>query len=444
VNGQRIVINRAAGVGDLRAALDLRLVGEYGDPFTLALGGRVWFPTGDSSKFLGDDRVRVGPHLAAAGDVGAMAYAANVGVIYRANAEPFVGHPTGSEVNYGVALGLRAVEKKLLIGPELFGTSVVSDSGAFLAGRTTPLALLGSLHYTAGDVRLGLGAGPGLSHAAGTSAFRALASIEYVPGPAAASPPPDADGDSIEDAEDACPEVKGVRTDDPKTNGCPADRDADGVADSIDACPDTAGVKTDDPKTNGCPPTADSDGDGVLDGVDACPQVAGVRTDDPKTNGCPPDGDKDGVADSVDACPTTPGEPNQDPKKNGCPAAIADNQIQITEQIKFRTGKAILDPASNPALDALLKIVLAHPEIPKIRVEGHTDNTGADMMNKRLSESRAGAVATWLNKRGVPRQKLTVVGHGPDKPIDSNDTDEGRANNRRVEFHIEGEGGLKQ
>jgi OmpA-OmpF porin, OOP family len=470
VNGQRIVGNGGAGVGDFRIAADLRLIGNYGDAFTLGFGGRIWFPTGDAQKLLGDGDFRGGPRLAAAGDVGALAYAASVGVIYRENNQPFAGHPTGSEVDFGLALGLRAAEKKLLIGPEFYGSTVVADSNAVFGARTTPLAILGSGHYTAGDFRFGLGAGPGLSHAAGTAAFRALASIEFVPR-VEPPPPPDRDGDGIPDDQDACPDVRGVRTDDPRTNGCPPDRDHDGIIDAEDACPDVPGVRTDDPKTNGCPPDRDKDGiidaedacpdvpgvrtedpktngcppdrdkDGIIDAEDACPDVPGVRTDDPKTNGCPSDRDKDGIPDTVDACPDAPGPPNADPKKNGCPLAIIkDNQIQITEQIKFRFGLAVLDPVSDPVLDAVLKVMQAHTEILKVTVEGHTDNKGTAELNKRLSNARAGAVVAWLVQHGIDPTHLTSIGFGLERPIDTNDTDAGRANNRRVEFHIKGEG----
>jgi OOP family OmpA-OmpF porin len=422
VNGQRIVDTGGAGVGDLRAALDLRLIGKYGDAFTLALGGRIWFPTGDQQAFLGDGDVRVGPHLAAAGDVGAFAYAASVAVIYRGNNQPFGGHPTGTEADFGLAAGVRAVDGKLLIGPELSGSTVIADSSAIFGSRTTPLALLGSGHYTAGAFRFGLGAGPGLSHAAGTAAFRGLLSLEFVPGMAVPPPPP--------------PDELVVA---PPVIEPPPDRDRDGIVDSEDACPDVPGIRTDDPKTNGCP--SDRDKDGIYDSEDACPDVPGVRTDDPKTNGCPSDRDHDGIPDALDACPDVPGPANPDPKKNGCPLAfVKDNQIQITEQIKFRFGLADLDPASNDVLDAVLSVMRSHTEIPKIRVEGHTDNKGSAELNRRLSNARAAAVADWLVKHGIERSHLTSAGFGFDRPIDTNDTDVGRANNRRVEFHIEGEG----
>jgi OOP family OmpA-OmpF porin len=416
VAGQRIVGSSSGGLGDLRLAADVRIWGTYGDPFTLALGGRVWFPTGDAAKLLGDDAIRLGPRLAAAGDIGAFAYATSLGITYRGNDATLAGHPTGSEVNFGAAFGVRLLDKKLLVGPELWGSTVVSDSSAFFGERTTPLAALGSGHFTAGDFRVGLGAGPGLSHAAGTAVFRALASLEWAPGIEEASPAP-------------APPLS-------TAPAPPSDRDGDDIPDVVDACPDVPGVKTDDPKTNGCPP--DRDNDGIPDNVDACPDVPGIKTDDPKTNGCPPDRDNDVIPDNVDACPDVPGPANPDPKKNGCPIAfLTDTQIRITDQIKFRFGLAELDPASDAVLQAVLAITKTHAEIQKVRVEGHTDNVGSADFNRTLSRARAAAVADWVVKHGIDKKRVAAEGFGPTRPLEPNDTDAGRAANRRVEFHIE-------
>ncbi len=195
-------------------------------------------------------------------------------------------------------------------------------------------------------------------------------------------------------------------------------------------------MKSDDPAKNGCPP--DRDGDGIPDTVDACPDIAGVKSEDPTKNGCPPDRDGDGIPDPVDACPDAPGPADNDPKKNGCPLArIEDGQVRITEQVKFKTGSAVLLPESDPVLIAVALLLKDHPEITKIRVEGHTDNRGAAALNKKLSNERASAVAKWLAGRGVDKKRLVSKGFGLEKPLDSNETEEGRQNNRRVEFHIE-------
>jgi OmpA-OmpF porin, OOP family len=447
LNGTTYVPPSSASIGDIRLGADVRLVGEFGDPFTAALGVQVHLPTGKQSDYTGDGKVRVVPRLLGAGEVGAFSYAVKLGLQYRALDGSFASSPIGTEVLFGAAAGIRAADKNLLIGPELYGSTVVTNGDAAFKKLSTPLEILFGAHYTfASDFRAGLGVGPGLTRGFGTPQVRVLASFEFIPAIVPPPPPPsDRDKDGIIDSEDACPDTPGVKTDDPKTNGCPrapSDRDKDGIIDAEDACPDTPGVKTDDPKTNGCPPPpADRDKDGVPDVEDACPDTPGVKTDDPKTNGCPPpppDRDKDGIPDPEDACPDIPGPKNEDPKKNGCPEArIEAGEIKILQQVKFKTASAVILPESDGILTAVMTIFNEHPEIKKVRVEGHTDNRGGAAMNMGLSSRRAASVATWLIKHGVDKSRLTSKGFGLTKPIDSNTTDEGRQNNRRVEFHID-------
>jgi outer membrane protein OmpA-like peptidoglycan-associated protein len=106
------------------------------------------------------------------------------------------------------------------------------------------------------------------------------------------------------------------------------------------------------------------------------------------------------------------------------------------EQVKFKTASAEILKESDAILDAVAKTLADHPEIKKVRVEGHTDNVGQPENNKNLSKRRAASVVEALVKRKIDRAKLTSEGVGQDRPIDSNDTDAGRQNNRRVEFHI--------
>jgi OOP family OmpA-OmpF porin len=438
--------NSATTIGDIRLAADLRLIGEYRGPIEFAVGLAAYLPTGSQDAFTGDGKVRLAPRLLMAGEVGAFVYAAQAGFLYRANDSGFDGAATGSEVFMTAAAGLRVADQRLVLGPELYGSTNVTSGDAFFARRTSPFEVLFGAHYMATrDVRIGAGFGPGLTRGLGAPEFRGLVSLEYAPAiaePVAEKPRElDRDHDGILDAEDACPDVPGIRTDDPKTNGCPppADRDKDGVLDADDACPDDPGVKTDDPKTNGCPPPKDRDQDGILDADDACPDEAGVKTDDPKTNGCPPpkDRDKDGILDADDACPDAPGPANPDPKKNGCPAArVESGQIKILERVEFENNSAKLRPESDRILNAVLDVMNAHPEFGKLAVQGHTDNHGAAAYNKRLSEQRAAAVMKWLIDHGVARARLSAQGFGLERPIDTNNTEEGRQNNRRVEFHI--------
>jgi outer membrane protein OmpA-like peptidoglycan-associated protein len=129
-----------------------------------------------------------------------------------------------------------------------------------------------------------------------------------------------------------------------------------------------------------------------------------------------------------------------DPRTNGCPPAridIVKQEILITEPIRFKFDSAVILPESDRILDAVREILAAHPEIAHMRVEGHTDHKGSARYNQGLSQRRAQAVVTWLTRHGIDRRRLTAQGFGFARPIDTNDTEEGRQSNRRVEFHLE-------
>jgi outer membrane protein OmpA-like peptidoglycan-associated protein len=470
VNGVRYAPNAGASIGDVRLAADVRLFGKYDDPFTLAAGLAVYLPSGSRAAFTGDGTLRVQPRMLAAGRIGSFfVYAARVGFDVRTLSESFGGTELGSEITFSAAAGVKCIADRLVIGPEIFGSTIVGSSdGAFSSGNTPLEVLLGAHYAFLPDWRVGAGVGPGITQGLGAPAVRSVLSIEWTPAPAIPRPdsdhdgiwdgddacptipgvatgdpatngcPPDRDHDGIPDGQDACPEVPGVKTDNPATNGCPPDGDGDGVPDAEDACPMIAGVHTGDPKTNGCPP--DRDADGVPDAEDACPMVPGVKTGDPKTNGCPADRDADGVLDTEDACPEQPGPRDPDPKKNGCPAAFLEGtQIKIRDPFKFRFNSIELDPAGDPILEAVLAFLKAHPELKRVRVEGHTDDVGGVEFNRKLSDGRAASVRKWLVTHGIDGSRLTSHGFGQERPVDSNATEEGRRNNRRVEFHTDQE-----
>jgi outer membrane protein OmpA-like peptidoglycan-associated protein/opacity protein-like surface antigen len=228
---------------------------------------------------------------------------------------------------------------------------------------------------------------------------------------------PDTDLDGIQDSEDACPTVPGLAA----LNGCP-DSDGDGIADKDDACPTVAGVAA----LQGCP---DSDGDGIADKDDACPNEAGVA----EMQGCPyKDADGDGVYDNVDRCPTVPG-----PASNqGCPQITEDTQKQLLDlsrAIYFNTGKATFTDITAVRLKNISELLGAHKDLP-FRIEGHTDNTGSDKINDKLSQDRANAVMKYLIDNGFPADKLRAVGYGSKNPISDNKTKLGRTENRRVDI----------
>ncbi|HKY39351.1 MAG TPA: OmpA family protein [Polyangiaceae bacterium] len=448
LGGTSFVASEDAAIGDVRAGLDVRLVGKYRWPASLAAGVAVFAPTGKEQAFASDGQVRVLPRLLLGGDIGNLAYAAKLGVLYRANDSGFNGSPTGTEAVVAAAIGYRSDDGKLVLGPELFGSTVVSSGDAFFSRRGTPFELLLGAHYKPhDDLRIGAGFGPGLTRGFGAPQFRGVLSLEWAPEPEKEPlvlrpprAPSDRDKDGILDRNDACPDEPGVESDDPKKHGCPlpGDKDGDGILDLDDACPDEAGVASDDPEKNGCP-RRDKDKDSVFDEDDACAFEPGIRTRDPLTNGCPPpkDSDADTIMDPDDACPQAPGEKDPDPKKNGCPVArVEQGQIRILERIEFENNSAKIRPESERILQAVLKVMTEHPELTKLSVDGHTDNRGAPNHNLDLSRRRAASVMKWLTDHGIAKARLSSKGFGMTKPLDSNDSDAGRQNNRRVEFQI--------
>jgi OOP family OmpA-OmpF porin len=420
-------------LGDVRLGADLRLAGEYDGPARLALGVQFYLPTGDRESFTGDGKLRIMPRLMLAGDVGPFAYSARAALSWRGQDDALGGVPVGSEVFFAATAGFWFANRKVLFGPELWGSTVIQNDGAFKTA-TTPFELVFGLHFKPKDWRFGVGGGPGLTRGLGAPTVRLLATVEWAPEPK----PADRDHDGVIDPEDACPDIPGPRSNDPKTNGCPIqDRDRDGVLDPDDACPDLYGAPNPDPALNGCPPKGDRDSDGIYDDVDACPDEPGEANPDPAKNGCPLDTDGDGIIDREDACPRAPGPRDPDPNKNGCPKArIEHGQIKILERVEFATDSARILPVSDSLMLAVREIINTHPELKRISVEGHTDNVGGATYNKGLSQRRAASVVAWLVGHGVDPERLDSIGYGLEKPLDSNSTATGRQRNRRVEFHI--------
>lgn len=126
----------------------------------------------------------------------------------------------------------------------------------------------------------------------------------------------------------------------------------------------------------------------------------------------------------------------------GAPRDVSDlvmlegDSIVVKETIRFAHGSADIDPASLDLLDAVAKIMVNTKSITKLTVEGHTDTTGEPAANQPLSEERALAVKKYLEGKGVEPERLASRGFGSSQPVDTNDTEEGRAKNRRVEFKV--------
>ncbi len=124
------------------------------------------------------------------------------------------------------------------------------------------------------------------------------------------------------------------------------------------------------------------------------------------------------------------------PPKKVMRARVVGKKIEITEKVMFDTGKATIKVDSHQLLKDVAEVMAKHKNIKKIGIEGHTDSVGKNKSNKRLSNNRAKAVKDFLISVGVDESRLQSEGFGEEKPIATNDTDEGKEKNRRVEFNI--------
>jgi OOP family OmpA-OmpF porin len=134
--------------------------------------------------------------------------------------------------------------------------------------------------------------------------------------------------------------------------------------------------------------------------------------------------------------PPPPPPPPEEPKR----VKIVENKIVINEKVFFEFDKAIIKTESHNLLDEVAKVIKENAHVKKVVVEGHAslenDTAAARQYNKLLSDKRAEAVKTYLISQGVEAGRLDHKGYGVEKPLDSNDTEDGREKNRRVEFTI--------
>ncbi|RLU00221.1 OmpA family protein [Ketobacter sp.] len=173
----------------------------------------------------------------------------------------------------------------------------------------------------------------------------------------------------------------------------------------------------------------DSDGDGVTDDKDQCPgTAAGVKVD---ATGCPLDSDGDGVTDDKDQCPNTEAGATVDEK--GCVGKVQTVTVESIElKINFPTNSDVIQSQYDPELKKVADFLNKHTDL-EVEIEGHTDSQGAAAYNKTLSQKRADSVKRALVKRfGVAEERITAVGYGEENPIATNDTADGRKQNRRV------------
>ena len=209
----------------------------------------------------------------------------------------------------------------------------------------------------------------------------------------------DSDKDGIDDTNDECPYVAGVK----EMNGCP-DGDADGISDSRDKCPNEFGLT----ENNGCPAkVVDTDGDGISDDKDRCPAEQGMI--------------------SNQGCPVV-----SNPEKKQDNTQPSENVLELF----YPTSGYELSDLQKKSLDGFIDYIVAHP-VNKIIIKGHTSNTGPDQLNVDLSMNRALKVSNYLASKGISLRLISVQGWGSYNQKYDNATPECALKNQRVEVVLE-------
>jgi outer membrane protein OmpA-like peptidoglycan-associated protein len=343
------------------------------DHTALALHVPVLLPTSGASNVLGLG-FGVRPTAAFMQRLGRFELFFNLSYLIR-SAEEALDFLGGDEL--GFRFGLRWALNKAWRTNLIFDVGVTSALRDFFAPPTTPIEpRVGIEWWFADHWRLTGFFGLGVTTGVGSPDFRVGAGISYGDNPAYR----------------------------PRPAPTPGDTDGDGIADEEDECPD----QPEDP-------------DGFED-EDGCPDA---------------DNDQDGIPDVDDHCPSAPETMNDISDEDGCPDRIRldDTRITTFERVYFKTNSDEIDERSHEMLTEVAAILKVNPDM-KIRVEGHTDSRGGAEYNRELSQRRADSVRKFLIKNGASGRQIEAEGLGQSRPIDSNETEEGRARNRRVEFHI--------
>ena len=254
---------------------------------------------------------------------------------------------------------------------------------------------------------------------------------------------PDDDLDTIPDVSDKCREQPEDFDGFEDEDGCPEDdNDGDGIFDTLDGCVNEPEDKDGFQDEDGCP-DLDHDGDKIPYDKDLCPEQPEDFDAFEDEDGCPEDdNDGDGIPDERDQCPLKKETYNENADEDGCPdkrlrkVVLTATEIKIPQKLLFKVNKANLKKKSKKMLKKLAKVLKKNPDVLKVLIEGHTDQTGSAAYNMKLSIQRAEAVKAFLVKRGISAARLEAKGFGDTQIIDERKSEKAAKRNRRVQFKV--------
>src|SRR5690625_2378447 len=446
------------GVEDLRLVPNLMLFQKFTDPqdegnyrgVGMALLADFHLPIGNGDAYQGGE-FRAQPRVALhASTKRGTQFNINAGYLVRPKSR-LANIEVDDAVTYGFGVDIPVMKSRAmhLIG-ELYGqTSVLAED---VTKNESPLeGLAGLKYFSENGLAVQGGVGTGFIQGYGSPDWRVLAGLFYTT-KTKQERMIDTDGDGIPDDKDNCPYDYNPDQKDTDGDGvgdvCEDDIDGDGILNDDDNCPYIHNPGQEDMDGDGVGDACDDDidGDGIPNDKDNCPFVPNLDQADLDGDGvgdaCDDDIDGDGIPNDKDQCPYEPETYNGFEDEDGCPdeAEIVMKDCSIDLQgstIEFSTNSDRIRSGSYKLLDAVARVLNTRSDIERIRIEGHTDNVGKAAYNKQLSDRRAKSVMKYLVDKGsVSADRLTAVGYGLERPIESNDTDEGRQANRRVEFNF--------
>ncbi|MGM0577947.1 MAG: EGF domain-containing protein [Myxococcota bacterium] len=478
------------GIGDLRLSAWLQLVRQTDDgaPLSVSLVPRVVLPTGRQSQLMSTGTVLVGADLAVGRDFGPFRVSGHVGYELHPEAEPLLNVQSDDEIRWGLGVAAPMAEDQVELQVEWVGGTVLEDVEGAAGLDDTPMELHAAVLWDPDTTPLWfkVGGGPGLGSGFGTPDVRLFAQVA-ADLPWEAPAPPDTDGDGLLDPDDDCPkrpeDADGFEDED----GCPeptqvlvlvetdrgralreaawtlgeeTGRSGDTVAlepGEYEAAvegttqaltvepgpPMTVTLVVPEPRGALTVQVVDEAGEPVEGGtweatgpetVEATPagSTEQVLVGDYELIGRAPGYRRASKTVTV----TEDSEATLTLTLVPAKAEVTEERIDIRDSVYFHTAKASIKPESYPLLNEVAEVIQDHPELTKIRIEGHTDHRGPTAYNKHLSQRRAESVRDYLVERGVDPSRLEAVGYGEERPLVKGRTKEDMAKNRRVDFFV--------
>ncbi len=405
---------------DLRLLVKAALI--RAEDFGLAVSLPITLPTAPQDAYLGGGSVTVNPTLVGEwqGPRGSRLMA-NAGVLF-ARPQQFLNLQFGTAVTYGLGGRVDLVPRwNLALLSTLTGEVGLSSPSI----PTSPLELLLALRWGfAKNLAMTVGGGPGLTNGFGTPRFRLLAAVSYVPSsdsPRPVKPAP-------------APVVAAPPPPPPLVAHDDEGRVLAGQSISIDVLKNDEGLPDEALRVTEVIASAtggqvEPTPEGTLR-YTAKEGFSGQDTFTYRIEGNAGRSATARVVVGVEAPPPPPPPPA--PSK----VVVEKGKLRTLEKVFFAVSKDNALPESLPILDQVAEVLTSAPDIKKLRIEAHTDNSGNAAFNLDLSERRAKWVREYLVQKGIASERLESAGFGMKQPIDTNDTTEGRANNRRVEFVV--------